>query len=72
MENFYFKAYQDHLNMITVEYHALIDSFYVNHILYPAKMIQKNDFYYIYQIELPLEFEKTYIISVKFFNHIEM
>ena len=55
MENFYFKAYQDHLNMITVEYHALIDSFYVNHILYPAKMIQKNDFYYIYQIELPLE-----------------
>ena len=72
MENFYFKAYQDHLNMITVEYHALIDSFYVNHILYPAKMIQKNDFYYIYQIELPLEFEKTYIISDKFFNHIEM
>ena len=71
-ETIYFKAYQDHPNIITIDYLHFTDSFYVNQILYPAKLIQKNETYYSYQVELPLEFEKTYIIGDKFFNSIEM
>jgi len=41
-QSIYFQAYQDEINQILIDYQGVCDSFYVNDILYPAILIQKN------------------------------
>lgn len=67
-QSIYFQAYQDEINQILIDYQGICDSFYVNDILYPAILIQKNEHYSTYQIQIELDFESIYILKDKHFN----